>query len=230
VSLRGVPVVLVAPSGTGKTTLAQRLVAESPAFVFSVSVTTRSPRAGEVEGIDYRFVSEHEFERMAEEGGLAEWAEVHGRLYGTPREQIESAAARGENVVLDIDVQGARQIRDTVSDAKLIFVLPPDVDTLLTRLTGRGTEDPNAVARRMRSALEELQAVEEFAYVVVNDDLEGCLDAIRGIVAGSDEGIGAEEASRRARALREEVEGALRETYAEHMDTSEGSTDESLHT
>jgi guanylate kinase len=226
---RAGPVVLVAPSGTGKTTLAQRLVSDSDDYVFSVSVTTRPPRQGEVDGVDYRFVDPATFLAMAQAGEFAEWAEVHGRLYGTPRDQLERAAARGEHVVLDIDVQGARQIRDAVPPATLIFVLPPDVDTLLARLTGRGTEDPANVARRMRSALQELQAVEQFAYVVVNDDLEGCLDAIRGIVAGTEEGIGSEAAGRRARMLREAIGRILEDRFSEQANTSDRSTDESLH-
>ncbi len=210
------PVVLVAPSGTGKTTLAQRLVSGPGAYVFSVSVTTRAPRAGEVEGKDYHFVDGPTFEAMVRRGELAEWAQVHGRLYGTPREGLERAAARGEHVVLDIDVQGARQIQAAMPEARLVFVLPPDVDTLLARLTGRGTEDPANVARRLRSALEELQAVEEFAYVVVNDDLGGCLGAIRGIVDGGGEGIGRREAHRRAQELRRAIQQVLSERYGEH--------------
>lgn len=209
------PVVLAAPSGTGKTTLARRLVADSDDYVFSISVTTRAPRSGEREGVDYRFVDAATFRTMVERGELAEWAEVHGRLYGTPRDQLERAAARGEHVVLDIDVQGARQLRESVPDAALIFILPPDVDTLLARLAGRGTEDGANVARRMSSALEELQAVEEFAYVLVNDDLEGCLAAIRGIVAGTERGIGAGEAARRARELRGAIAEGLRERSRE---------------
>ena len=221
-----VPVVLVAPSGTGKTTLAQRLVAGSPEYVFSVSVTTRPPRAGEVDGVDYRFVDRRTFEAMEQSGALAEWAEVHGRLYGTPRDQLERAAARGEHVVLDIDVQGARQIREAVPEATRIFVLPPDVDTLVARLTGRGTEDPANVARRLRSALQELQAIEEFAYVVVNDDLEGCLDAIRGIVAGTERGIGSDVGARRARDLGRALERILHERYTEHTSTTESTEQE----
>lgn len=223
------PLVLVAPSGTGKTTLAQRLVADTRDYVFSVSVTTRAPRAGEKEGVHYRFVDRADFESMAEAGELAEWAEVHGRLYGTPRDQLARAAARGEHVVLDIDVQGARQIAQAVPSARRIFVLPPDVDTLVARLTGRGTEDPANVARRLRSALEELQAVEEFAYVVVNDDLDRCLREIRGIVDGTQRGIGRQEASRRAGELRDALEGILRDRYDEHTRTTDRSKDESLH-
>jgi guanylate kinase len=215
------PVVLVAPSGTGKTTLAQRLVTDSPDFVFSVSVTTRAPRAGEIDGADYRFVDRRAFEAMVRDGDLAEWAEVHGQLYGTPRRQLERTAARGKHVVLDVDVQGARQLREAAPAATRIFVLPPDVDTLVARLTGRGSEDPASVARRLRSALQELQAVEEFAYVVVNDDLEGCLEAIRGIVAGTEKGIGRAAGVRRAQALGQALERILHERHAEHTSNTE---------
>lgn len=177
------PVVLSAPAGTGKTTLARRLVADGPGFSFSVSATTRPPRDGEQDGIDYHFVDQDAFETLAADGELAEWARVHGRhSYGTLRRELAQAAERGEHVVLDIDVQGARQIRERVPGAVLVFVLPPSVEVLLGRLTGRGTEDPDEVVRRLRSAREELRAVGEFDYVVVNDDLEGCLAEIRGIL------------------------------------------------
>jgi len=194
------PVVLAAPSGTGKTTLARRLVRDSRGFCFSVSATTRPPRDGEEEGVDYFFMDRDRFEALASDGRLAEWAEVHGELYGTPLAELEEAAVRGEHVVLDIDVQGARLIRSSVPEAVLIFVMPPSVDVLRARLTGRGTERGLQVARRLRTALDELQAVREFDHVVVNDDLERCLDEIRGIVRA--------EACRtvRARALDERVE------------------------
>lgn len=179
---RAFPVVLAAPSGTGKTTLARALVDRHERFVFSVSATTRPPREGEEDGVDYRFVDGPTFREMAEEGALVEWAEVHGRMYGTTRQALDEAADRGEHVVLDIDVQGARQIRQSVPGAVLIFVLPPSVDALVRRLAGRGTEDAGEVARRLRSALEELRSAPEFDYVVVNHDLDRCLARILRIV------------------------------------------------
>lgn len=176
------PVVLAAPSGTGKTTLARRLVEGPGDYAFSVSATTRAPRPGERDGEAYHFVDRARFQEMIAAGELAEWAEVHGRLYGTPRAGLERAAVRGQHVVLDIDVQGARKIRAAVPDATLIFVLPPDVGIMMARLTGRGTEDREEIARRLASALVELEAVAEFDHVVVNDDLERCLVTIRSIV------------------------------------------------
>jgi len=208
---RACPVVLAAPSGTGKTTLARRLVEEYPEYTFSISATTRAPRPGERDGVDYRFVDRDSFERMVANGDLAEWAEVHGELYGTPRQMLEEAAAAGRHVLLDIDVQGARQLRRAVPDTKLIFVLPPDLDTLLARLRGRGTEAAEQLERRLRSALEELQAVEEFDYVVVNDDLERCLDEVRGIVAGELEGERPERLLKEASAFRGAIRGLLEE-------------------
>lgn len=194
------PLVLSAPSGTGKTTLARHLVRDSQGFCFSVSATTRAPRSREQDGVDYHFVDRAEFDAMVSEGRLAEWAEVHGEMYGTPQSELEKAADRGEHVVLDIDVQGARLIRQSVPDAVLVFVLPPSVDVLMKRLTGRGTEGGVEVARRLRTALDELQAVREFDHVVVNGDLERCLDAIRGIVRAES------RRTDRARALEEKVE------------------------
>jgi len=178
------PVVLSAPSGAGKTTLARRLVASSDRFVFSISATTRAPRSREREGVDYFFVSDGDFEAMIDAGELAEWATVHGHLYGTPRAPLEASASKGEHIVLDIDVQGARQIKDSVPDASLIFILPPSVDVLMQRLKGRGTEVAHELEQRLRSALHELQAASEFEHRVVNDDLGRCLQEIERIVMG----------------------------------------------
>ena len=176
--------VLSAPSGAGKTTIARRLVASPDPFVFSVSATTRSPRRGEVNGVDYHFLTREEFRSQAKEGAMAEWAEVHGDLYGTPLQNLLDAERQGQSVVLDIDVQGARQIRERVPDAVLIFILPPSGRVLLERLKGRGTESEAALRRRMDTARGELEAVREFDHVVVNDDLDRAVDEIRRIVAG----------------------------------------------
>ncbi len=213
---RAVPVVLAATSGTGKTTIARRLVGSSPQYVFSVSATTRPPRDRERDGIDYHFMSEPEFMRRAEAGDFAEWARVHDRLYGTPRAELEAAAARGEHVVLDIDVQGARQIRDSVPDACLIFVLPPSVGIMMARLEGRGTEEPAEVARRLRSARDELEAVSDFDYVVVNDDLDTCLAEIRAIV---EDGVAPEPPEQDAMRFRAEIGRILETRFGGEKDT-----------
>jgi guanylate kinase len=181
---RPFPIVLSAPSGTGKTTLAHHLVEQDPRFCFSVSATTREPRPGEENGVDYHFLGRPEFEAMVERGELAEWAEVHGELYGTPRKELTESADRGRHVVLDIDVQGARQIRMASPEAILVFVLPPSVEDMLDRLQGRGTEGHAKVGRRLVSALAELESVEQFDYVVVNDDLDRCVEIVKGLVEG----------------------------------------------
>jgi guanylate kinase len=179
---RPCPVVLAAPSGTGKTTIAHALVERFNSFKFSVSATTRRARSGETNGVDYDFVSREEFHGMIERDELAEWAEVHGNLYGTPLRNLEAASDRGEYVMLDIDVQGARQIRGRVPDAVLIFVFPPSVDALWTRLTARGTEELGEVRRRLRAGYEELGEATHFDYIVVNDDLDRAVSRVRAIV------------------------------------------------
>ena len=197
---RACPVVLAAPSGTGKTTIAHALVDGSDSFVFSVSVTTRPPRGGEESGSDYVFVSEEQFEGMVQEGELAEWARVHGYLYGTPRSNLVEAAERGRHVVLDIDVQGAGQIRERVPEAILIFVFPPSADALAERLAKRGTEPVDEVARRMRASRDELARADEFDYMVVNDELYVAVAAVEAIIAAES------HRPRRARMLATEIE------------------------
>ncbi len=179
---RPCPLVLAAPSGTGKTTIAHALVERFSRFTFSVSATTRPPRGDEKDGVDYDFLSRDAFERMIERGGLVEWAEVHGNLYGTPRRNLEAAAARGEHVVLDIDVQGARQIRERVPEAVLMFVFPPSAEALWGRLTARGTEPMDEVRRRLTAASAELAEAQHFDYIVVNDDLDRAISRVRAIV------------------------------------------------
>lgn len=176
------PVVLTAPSGAGKTTLARMLVDRNDEVVFSISATTRPPRPREKDGRDYHFVDDETFDRMIDRNELAEWAVVHGRRYGTPRQEITSAIQHGRTVLLDIDVQGARQVRKIFNDALMIFVLPPSADELARRLSGRASEDSTERRRRLTNARKELEAVPEFEYVVVNEDLERAYGEIEAIV------------------------------------------------
>jgi guanylate kinase len=206
------PVVLAAPSGTGKTTIAHRLVEGTGEFVFSVSATTRPPRKGERNGMDYWFISRPDFEEMRDQGELAEWAEVHGNMYGTPLRNFEEAAARGEHLVLDIDVQGARQIRERIPQALLVFVIPPSAEVLVSRLTKRGTEADDEVARRLRAARRELQRARDFDHVVVNDDLERAVEEIRG-VARTGQGQKDGDISERIETLVAEIGRVLEERF-----------------
>jgi guanylate kinase len=196
---RAFPLVLAAPSGTGKTSIARALVNGSGDFVFSVSVTTRQPRGRERDGVDYHFVSEEGFRRMIADGELVEWAEVHGALYGTPRSAIEAPAERGQHVVLDIDVEGASQVRERIPDAVLVFVFPPSAAALVSRLTRRGTEAREDVERRLSNARAELASATDFDYVVENEALDDAVAAVRAIVAS--EG----HRPRRARAIEQDI-------------------------
>lgn len=180
---RPFPLVIAAPSGAGKTSLAHALVQRHPGeMTFSISATTRARRERERAGKDYYFVDDAEFDEMIESGELIEWAEVHGRRYGTPRRGVREAMAAGKVVVLDIDVQGARQIRRAFDDAVLVFILPPSAAELNRRLTGRGSEGEAEVERRLRGARGELEAAAEFDYVVVNDDFDRALGALEAIL------------------------------------------------
>ena len=167
-------VVLAGPSAVGKSTVVARVRAALPDLFFSVSATTRAPRPGEVDGRDYRFVDPAEFDRMIEAGELLEWAEIHRGLHrsGTPAEPVRRALAAGDPVLLEVDLQGARAVRAAAPEARLVFLAPPSWEDLVTRLTGRGTEPPDVVARRLDTAREELAAQGEFDTVVVNDDVE----------------------------------------------------------
>ena len=176
------PVVLSAPSGAGKTTIAQALVEGREDVVFSVSATTRPPRDNEVDGVDYHFLSEPDFHAMIETDEFVEWAEVHGHLYGTPRQALQDARDQGRFLILDVDVQGAMQVRLSVPDAVLVFVLPPTADALVERLRERGSEGEDTLARRLKNARGELDYASEFDYVVVNENLEQAIDDIRRIV------------------------------------------------
>ncbi len=182
VGRRGFPLVVAAPSGAGKTSIARALVARVEDLVFSVSATTRAARPGEREGVDYLFVGEADFDSLLESGDLLEWAVVHGRRYGTPRAAVARAIAAGAVVVLDIDVQGARQVRSAFADAVLVFVLPPSADALVRRLAGRASEGRDELRRRLLNAKAELAEANAFDYVVVNDELERAVDSVQAIV------------------------------------------------
>jgi guanylate kinase len=180
---RSFALVIAAPSGAGKTSLARALVERSPDIVFSLSATTRPPRPGERHGVDYEFVDDAGFDRLLAEGELLEWAVVHSRRYGTLRHGVDAALAAGRIVVLDIDIQGARRVRDVLSEAVLVFILPPNVAEMERRLLGRASgEDAAELAKRMRTARAELAVVKEFDYVVVNDQFEAALHRIESIV------------------------------------------------
>jgi guanylate kinase len=176
-------IVLAAPSGAGKTSLARALLEANPELVFSVSATTRPRRGYERDGEHYHFVDDTGFDELVRSGELLEWAAVHDRRYGTPRRAVEAALKAGHHVVLDVDVQGARAVRLAFPDAVLVFILPPSGDELVRRLSRRASEAAAERVRRMRTAREELVAVGEFDYVVLNDDFQGALRAIEGIIA-----------------------------------------------
>ena len=178
------PLVLVGPSGVGKTTIANRLVRMRPdLFALSVSATTRMPRAGERPDREYVFVSRSIFEQLIAGGHLAEWAEVHGEYYGTPAENLEGLPGEGPVPVLDIDVQGAGQIMKRGTGALVIFILPPGPAAWIDRLAGRGTESPEAIARRLNTALQELRAAPSFEHFVVNADLD---ETVRRVLAAAE--------------------------------------------
>ena len=168
---RGKTFIVSGPSGVGKSTVLKALFDQRTDLYFSISATTRDPRPGEVDGVHYHFVTDEEFDEMAAHDGLLEWAVVHGtNRYGTPRGPVDQAVAEGRAVVLEIDLQGARQVRRTYPSAQQIFLEPPNWDELVRRLVGRGTETPEQQERRLETAREELARVEEFDHVVVNHD------------------------------------------------------------
>ncbi|MES2179631.1 MAG: guanylate kinase [Gemmatimonadota bacterium] len=180
--MSGFPVILSAPSGGGKTTIAKALLARRADLGYSVSCTTRTPRPGEIDGRDYYFMTRAEFIAERERGAFAESAVVHGNLYGTLRSEVERVMADGKQVVMDIDVQGAAQFVRAFPQSVTIFILPPSAEVLLDRLRARKTESTAQLAARLQSALQELQQVDEYEYVVVNDDLEQAVARVGSIV------------------------------------------------
>jgi guanylate kinase len=203
------PIILSAPSGGGKTTIARHLLKVRSDVGYSVSCTTRAPRPREVDGKDYYFLTRDEFVRRRLAGDFAESAEVHGNLYGTLRSEIARVLGNGQHVIMDIDVHGARQIREAFPTSVTVFVLPPSGEVLLERLRNRKTESPRQLVSRLNSALQELRAVEEYEYVVVNDDLDHAVQRVGAI-------LDAEVVSRdRVSGLRQQVKQLIHRLEAE---------------
>ncbi|MEA2218930.1 MAG: guanylate kinase [Solirubrobacteraceae bacterium] len=175
-------VVITGPSGVGKGTLIRSLRERMPELALSVSATTRLPRAGETQGVDYHFMSDGEFEARVRRGDFVEHADYAGARYGTLRSELETRMASGAPVLLEIEVQGARQVRETMPQAIQVFIAPPSLDALRARLIGRGTDPPEQVEARMRTAERELAAQDEFARVVVNDRLEEAVEELVSVV------------------------------------------------
>ena len=175
---------ITGPSGVGKGTLIRALFDRVPELGLSVSATTRAPRPGEQDGLSYYFLDHDEFDRRVAAGDFVEWAEYSGNRYGTLRSELERAVGDGTPVVLEIEVQGARQVRDKMPEAVQVFIAPPSGEALRTRLVGRGTDTGEQVQRRLETAADELAAQPEFHHVVVNDRLEDAVDALEEIVRG----------------------------------------------
>jgi guanylate kinase len=182
---RGALVVVSAPSGAGKTTLCHEVRRMVPSLFYSVSVTTRSPRAGEVDGTDFHFVTEADFLTMRDRDELAEWAQVHGHYYGTPAGPLEAALARGEDVLLDIDTQGARQLRKRYpEDAVTVFIMAPSLADLEARLRERKSDAPAEITRRLGRAREEIASWREYDYLIINRDVKEAVERLATIIQG----------------------------------------------
>jgi guanylate kinase len=181
---RGLMFILSSPSGAGKTTIARRLLEQDGHIRMSVSATTRAKRPGEVDGRDYHFVGQDQFDRMVDDGGFMEWANVFGHSYGTPKAQIRAGLKEGQDFLFDIDWQGTQQLfQKAETDVVRVFLLPPSLDELRRRLTSRGTDSAEVIAGRMARAQAEISHWDGYDYVVVNDDIEVCFDKVVQILA-----------------------------------------------
>ncbi len=179
---RGIPFIVSAPSGAGKTTLCRKAVDFFPDLRHSISYTTRRPREGERNGVDYWFVDEARFRSMAERGEFIEYAEVHGRLYGTSGRDLEGLLSKGLNVILDIDVQGAERIRKRLPEGVYIFIVPPSIEACEERLKKRSKDSPEEIKRRLDVAVEEIKRASGYDYIIINDDLEKAFDELKSII------------------------------------------------
>ncbi|WP_031481952.1 guanylate kinase [Maridesulfovibrio frigidus] len=178
---KGQVLVLCAPSGTGKSTLVQKLRKEFSEVGFSISCTTREPREGEAHGREYYFLSTEEFITKRDAGEFAEWAEVHGNFYGTPKKPVEKMLFKGMDILFDIDFQGAMQLMETMPDGIFVFLMPPSYSDLRSRLEGRNTDSAEVISRRLRNAMKEMASAPKFEFWIVNDDLEQAYSELRAI-------------------------------------------------
>jgi len=179
---KGILIVISGFSGAGKGTVVNELVKDTEAFALSISMTTRSPRPGDVDGVNYFFVSKDKFEETIEQDGFLEYARYCENYYGTPKAYVEEQLSKGKNVILEIEIQGALKIKEQFEDALLLFITPPSIEELIKRLRARGTETEEVIQKRVSRAAEEAEGIEEYDYLIVNDDLGKCVEDIKKVV------------------------------------------------
>ena len=197
--------VISGPSGAGKGTICKEILDEDKTLKLSVSMTTRSPRDGEVDGVHYHFVDHSDFKALISEGGFMEYAEVYGNFYGTPRKQVMDWMEQGINVILEIDVQGALQIKKSYPEGVFIFILPPSIVELKNRILGRGSETEETMTRRLGAALKEISSIDEYDYRVVNEDLYEAVKRVKAIISAEHCKINDEEVERIINRYKEEL-------------------------
>lgn len=208
---RGLLIVLSGPSAAGKNTLLNALMERLSDIKYSVSATTRAPRPGEQDGVNYYFLTREEFERRAAQGEFLEWAEFCGNLYGTPRKYVEEVLASGQDIIMDIDIQGAKQVRKAMPEAVSVFLMPPSAEELRKRIVKRGKDSEEAIRQRLSQVDREIQAVFDYDYVILNDDLERAVGRLVSIILAE-----------RSRVPRCDVAGFIREFQQSALKSGEG--------